>query len=532
MGRLDQLKRRVLREAVQGNAGTRPRLTSFRLTSGRHAGRAWGRRLLAGGLGLGLLLVSYALLAVVAAQRGLAPWALLVTFATGQGATPSSHGLAPEARAPSAAPTSIDFQIFPMSVRKIALDPGHGGEDGGAVTPLGTVEKDLTLDIARRLRRLLEHNAFEVLMTREHDDTVSLAERAVRANAGGADLFVSIHVNWFKTAEARGPETYYLGPTDDPHTLQLAALENRSSGYSLGQYRQLLENVYLDVRRTQPHLLARTIQRELDRRQHTGEASPASRGVKMAPFLALVATRMPAILTEIAYLSNQEEAQLLAAPEYRQRIAQSLLQGIRAYAAALNRSAKKGSCAMSDTRDILYVGIDLGTSRSAMSASNGERHMIESYLGWPVDLVARKILKRPVLIGHDAVDQRSMLDLRRPLERGLIKEGSEKDAAAVRELLRQLVSLTGMVAPPENGSRVCAVVEAPAEALRVNKQQLRNAMKGIADSLMVVSEPFAVAYGTEALLHTMIIDIGAGTADFCVMNGRYPSALHQQHDIN
>ena len=97
----------------------------------------------------------------------------------------------------------------------------------------------------------------------------------------------------------------------------------------------------------------------------------------------------------------------------------------------------------------------------------------------------------------------------------------------MRELLRQLVSLTGMVAPPENGSRVCAVVEAPAEALRVNKQQLRNAMKGIADSLMVVSEPFAVAYGTEALLHTMIIDIGAGTTDFCVMNGRYPGALHQ-----
>ena len=183
---------------------------------------------------------------------------------------------------------------------------------------------------------------------------------------------------------------------------------------------------------------------------------------------------------------------------------------------------------MSDTCDILYVGIDLGTSRSAVSASNGERHMIESYVGWPVDMVARKILKRPVLIGHDAVDQRSMLDLRRPLERGLIKEGSEKDAAAVHELLRHLVSLTGMVAPHENGSRVCAVVGAPAEALRVNKQQLRNAMKGIADSLMVVSEPFAVAYGTEALLHTMIIDIGAGTTDFCVMNGRYPTEEDQR----
>jgi rod shape-determining protein MreB and related proteins len=187
---------------------------------------------------------------------------------------------------------------------------------------------------------------------------------------------------------------------------------------------------------------------------------------------------------------------------------------------------------MSDTREVLHVGIDLGTSRSAVSASNGERHMIESYVGWPVDLVARKILKQSVLIGREALDKRPMLDLRRPLERGLIKEGSEKDAAAVRELLRHLISLTGAATGTtsrhKNQSRVCAVVGAPAQALRVNKQQLRQAMQGMADSLMVVSEPFAVAYGSEALLHTMIIDIGAGTTDFCVMNGRYPTDEDQR----
>jgi rod shape-determining protein MreB and related proteins len=183
---------------------------------------------------------------------------------------------------------------------------------------------------------------------------------------------------------------------------------------------------------------------------------------------------------------------------------------------------------MSDSRDTLYVGIDLGTSRSAVSASNGARHMVESYVGWPVDLVARKILKQSVFVGHDALEKRSMLDLRRPLERGLIKEGSEKDAAAVRELLRHLISLTGAGTRSDNGSRVCAVVGAPAKALRVNKQQLRQAMKGLADSVMVVSEPFAVAYGTEALLHTLVIDIGAGTTDFCVMNGRYPTDEDQR----
>ena len=171
--------------------------------------------------------------------------------------------------------------------------------------------------------------------------------------------------------------------------------------------------------------------------------------------------------------------------------------------------------------EILNVGVDLGTSRSSISASNGERYVIESYVGWPVDMVAHKVLRQEVLIGTDAIDNRLMLDLHRPLERGLIKEGSEKDAEAVRVLLKHLLSLAGADKLPE-GTEVRAVVGVPAEAMRVNKQQLRVAMKGMVDSLMIVSEPFAVAYGLEALLHALVIDVGAGTTDFCVMNGRYP----------
>lgn len=173
---------------------------------------------------------------------------------------------------------------------------------------------------------------------------------------------------------------------------------------------------------------------------------------------------------------------------------------------------------------ILHLGIDLGTSRSAVAASNGERHLVESYIGWPRDMVARKLVKKPILFGQEALDNRPMLDLHRPLERGLIKEGSDKDALAVRELLSHLISL----AKPRDGQKVFAVIGVPAEALRASKQQLRNAVKGVADSLMIVSEPFAVAYGMEALLHSMIIDIGAGTTDFCVMNGRYPTEEDQR----
>ncbi len=181
------------------------------------------------------------------------------------------------------------------------------------------------------------------------------------------------------------------------------------------------------------------------------------------------------------------------------------------------------------TSELLHVGIDLGTSRSAISASNGERFVVDSFVGWPADMVARKILKRNVLIGHEAVTNRTMLDLHRPLERGLLKEGSEKDVEAVRELLKYLLGLVGVKANGKvDTSNVRAVVGVPAAALRTNKQYLRNSMKGIVDSLMIVSEPFAVAYGLNALLHTMIIDIGAGTTDFCVMKGRYPTEEDQR----
>ncbi len=183
---------------------------------------------------------------------------------------------------------------------------------------------------------------------------------------------------------------------------------------------------------------------------------------------------------------------------------------------------------MAASPELLHVGIDLGTSRSAISASNGERFVVESFVGWPVDMVAKKVLKRTVLIGHEAVTNRTMLDLHRPLERGLLKEGSEKDVEAVRELLRHLLGLVGVTNGKMRSSNVRAVIGVPAAALRTNKQYLRNSMKGIVDSLMIVSEPFAVAYGLDALLNTMIIDIGAGTTDFCVMKGRYPTEEDQR----
>ena len=183
---------------------------------------------------------------------------------------------------------------------------------------------------------------------------------------------------------------------------------------------------------------------------------------------------------------------------------------------------------MEESNDTLCVGIDLGTSRSSISASNSERHVIDSYVGWPMDMVARKLVKKSVLVGRDALDNRPMLDLRRPLERGIMKEGSDKDQEAVQEILRHLIGLAGIKQKSKNKVKVRAVVGVPAEAFRVNRQNLRSTMEGIADNVMLVSEPFAVAYGLEALLHALVIDIGAGTADFCVMQGRYPAEEDQK----
>ncbi len=183
---------------------------------------------------------------------------------------------------------------------------------------------------------------------------------------------------------------------------------------------------------------------------------------------------------------------------------------------------------MSDS-NVINVGVDLGTSRSVVSASNGQRHVVESYVGWPVDMVARKVLKKDILVGEDAVKSRTMVDLHRPLERGLIKEGSEKDLSAVRALLEHLLKLA--VGEPKKGQKkptVRAVVGVPAEAMRVNKQQLAKVLEGTVDALMIVSEPFAVAYGLDALLHSLVVDSGAGTTDFCLMRGRFPTEDDQR----
>lgn len=276
-----------------------------------------------------------------------APPAPPVPVAAPAAAAPAAP--APDAAVTLTAPQPIDAAVFPLAVRKVAIDAGHGGSSLGTRAPLGLIEKDLTLDIALRLKKLLEQD-FEVVMTRETDKEVSLEERGTFANQQGADIFVSVHLNWIVDRKSRGVETYYLGPTDDPFLTQLAASENRESGYSMADMRRLLDRIYADVRQDKSKKLAQVMQTSLY--SSLGKINPKieDRGVKAAPFIVLLSTEMPAILAEVSCLSNEEEARLLTKPLYRQYIAEALAQGLRAYADSVEGGP--------DTRAAGQKGID------------------------------------------------------------------------------------------------------------------------------------------------------------------------------
>jgi N-acetylmuramoyl-L-alanine amidase len=265
---------------------------------------------------------------VIVALSGVQKWPSALTGRTGAVAAPVPPG-PPD--------TSAMGQRFPpgvlaLAVRRVIVDAGHGGEYLGTSSASGLREKDLTLDIASRLRPLLVARGFEVVLTRTEDHDLSLQQRAEIANGARGDVFVSIHLNSFQPASVKGIETYYLGPSAVPEVDALAAKENQHAGYSLADLRTLLDQIFTDARRSESKRLAEDVQRALMGGLGPLEPDLADRGVKMSPFVVLIATEMPAILAEVSYLSNGDEAKRLAAPEYRQTIAEALATGIATFA--------------------------------------------------------------------------------------------------------------------------------------------------------------------------------------------------------
>ncbi len=328
------LRRRLLRDAVRDNL-------EKTIDPGRPtATRPWKAVGAIAGLG-----IAATILMVVTTGR---PETVVGAPPDDANATPPPRARAPERpTAPVfAQPRRLPTDVLPLEVRHVVIDPGHGGDDRGTATGdrLGDLaEKDITLDIANRLEPLLRAAGFEVTLTRRSDRTLTLRERAELANRLTADLFVSIHVNWFGARSVRGVETYYLGTTEDPDLNAFARRENRDSGYALADMRSLLEGIYADVRQDESHRLATQIQQSLHRSLLPTTPELRDRGVKTAPFVVLVATEMPAILAEVSCLSNQAEAERLARPRYREHLATALLQGIQAYAHEVNQTEEQGS---------------------------------------------------------------------------------------------------------------------------------------------------------------------------------------------
>ena len=222
--------------------------------------------------------------------------------------------------------------VLSLGVRRVILDAGHGGDNLGTASATGLLEKDLTLDLAERVRVLVTARGFDAAMTRSTDEALSLQQRAAIANGRRSDIFVSIHVNSLRPTSVRGIETYYLGPSEGPEPDAVAAAENQHSGYSLSDMRVMLERIYTDARRNESRRLAASVQRALVQAVRGTDASIIDRGVKMAPFVVLVATDMPAILAEVSCLSNPEEAERLRTVAYRQTLAEALAAGIEAFA--------------------------------------------------------------------------------------------------------------------------------------------------------------------------------------------------------
>jgi len=218
-----------------------------------------------------------------------------------------------------------------LGVTTIVIDPGHGGKDPGMVIKKGVYEKDLVLDFAFRLKSTLEKDKkYQVYLTRTSDKYLSLEERTAKAMQYKADLFISLHMNSYKSSKLRGMETYYLGFATDRQTEALAAQENAINQKSIGELQDILR-LLVDAKVDESKDAARIISSTLSRRMKKRYSNFRSRGVKQAPFIVLIGANMPSLLLELGYLSNSLERRWLLSKSYRQTLAESVARGIVEY---------------------------------------------------------------------------------------------------------------------------------------------------------------------------------------------------------
>jgi N-acetylmuramoyl-L-alanine amidase len=219
-----------------------------------------------------------------------------------------------------------------LKIGRIVIDPGHGGHDTGTLGPTGLEEKEVVLDVGLKLKKLLEQRTgCEVIMTRSDDTFIPLEERTAIANQKSADLFISVHANASRDESARGIETYYLNFTSSPDALEVAARENASSQEAVHQLQDLIKKIAMTEKIEESQDFARQVQREVYTRVTKVSGAQRDRGIKKAPFVVLIGANMPSILAEISFLTNPRDERLLRRPDYREKIAEALYEGILGY---------------------------------------------------------------------------------------------------------------------------------------------------------------------------------------------------------
>ncbi len=250
---------------------------------------------------------------------------------------PATPGAVARAAEPDATGGRSMVRALGLKINRIVVDAGHGGHDSGTLGPGGLQEKDVVLDVALRLGKLLKARlGADVIYTRDDDTFIPLETRTAIANKSQADLFISVHANSSPDASARGVETYYLNFTASADALEVAARENAVSDESIHQLSDLVKKITLQDKIAESREFATDVEGSLYQGLETGNAGLRDRGVKKAPFVVLIGANMPSILAEISFLTNPDDASQLREGAYRQRIAESLYKGVARYERSLS----------------------------------------------------------------------------------------------------------------------------------------------------------------------------------------------------
>jgi N-acetylmuramoyl-L-alanine amidase len=273
------------------------------------------------------------------------PFRIVMDIKGGEGesetSTRSTSGSSEIKIDPKTSTSDIAKQLS-LGVRRVVIDPGHGGKDYGAPGCVkGVHEKHITLQIAKRLAAKLKRELkCEVILTRTKDQYLTLEERTAFANTKDADLFISIHTNASRDQRAYGISTYFLNLADDDEAKRVAAMENATSTNNISDLEKILFSLMHYSKINESSRLATSVQdtmtHHLDRK---GYSRIKSKGVKQAPFYVLLGAQMPSILVETSFISNPRECRRLMNSKYQDRLSEGIIQGIKKYIKDTNPTA-------------------------------------------------------------------------------------------------------------------------------------------------------------------------------------------------